>query len=217
MEPKFQSSFIPKSSVATSTVSTMRPTVRDGSILGFVAGLIFSASVILALGIFAYQLYLNYSIKSMAANLEDARAALEPETVNELTDLDKRIASTDEIISKYSSLSVLFSFLEDSTLRAVRFSNLSYATTPQGLVLTMRGEAQGYAALALQAEAFNKSEILDTPVFSDLNLDDRGNVVFSVKAGVNPNQLSYKRQAESIELPAVVVPAATSTATTTPI
>ena len=189
----------------------MRSAVREGSILGFVAGLIFSASVILALGIFAYELYLNYAIKSMARNLEDARAALEPETVIELTDLNKRIASTDELISRHSSLSVLFDFLEDNTLKGVRFSNFSYSTTQQGLVVIMRGEALGYAALALQAEAFNQSKILENPVFSDLNLDERGNVVFSMKAGVNPNSISYRRQAESIEIPVVIPPAATTT------
>src|SRR3989344_7713231 len=98
MEPKFQSSFIPKGPIATSTVSPMRPVVREASILGFMAKLVFSASVILALGVFAYQLYLNYALKSMIVNLESARAGLEPETVTELTDLHKRIISTDELI-----------------------------------------------------------------------------------------------------------------------
>ena len=191
--------------------------------------LIFSASVLLALGVFGYQLYLGYSIKSMALGLESARAALEPETVNELTNLNKRIISTEELISLHWTLSPLFDFLEKNTLKAVRFETFKYALTQRGLEVEMKGEARGYSALALQAEAFNQSELMEGPVFSDLNLDDEGNVVFSVSAGINQGLLSYRRQAERVGIPTRLpdrdgqatnnlqpTTVATTTATTTP-
>ncbi|MDO8565364.1 MAG: hypothetical protein Q7R67_01970 [bacterium] len=220
MEPKFQSSFIPKGTVSSSSSIAPVAARREKSLMGFIAKLIFTVSVLLALGVFAYQLYLNYSIKSMTVSLESARAALDPETINELTSLNKRIVSTEELIASHSTLSPLFDFLEDSTLKAVRFSTFNYAMTQKGLELSLRGEARGYSALALQAEAFNKSEYLDKPAFSDLNLDDKGNVVFSVKAMVNPVPLSYRRQTERLGVPTTnnlqPTTVATTTATTTP-
>ena len=197
MEPKFQSSFIPKGPIISTTAGV--PVGRRGkekSLASFLAVIIFTTSVILALGMFGYKFYLKYRIETMGIDLQMARATLEPETIRELTRLNDRIISIQDLISKHYVLTPLFEFLGVSTPRTVRFSNFRYSMTGQGLELSMSGEARGYAALALQADIFSKSQYFKNPIFSNLNLNERGDVSFSFKTIVDPNLVSYTREVE---------------------
>ncbi|MDP2642182.1 MAG: hypothetical protein Q8P21_02740 [bacterium] len=226
MEPKFQSSFIPKGPITSGAAGmSVAPKIKERSLLAFLALVIFIISVLLALGTFGYGFYLKYRIDQMGANLERARATLEPETIRELTRLDDQITSTTGLIAGHRVLSPLFEFLEESTPRTVRFNDFKFSMTEQGLELNMKGEARGYAALALQADIFSKSEYFKDPAFSDLSLNERGDVGFSFKAMVDQDLLSYQREAEQVGAPAVLSPAtstvpvtgsaATSTTSTT--
>ena len=216
MEPKFQSSFIPKGPISSTIPSApMGRKTQEKSLFSFLAWIIFNISVVLALGMFGYKFYLKYSIDQMGVDLENARATLQSEVINELTRLDNRITSSRELILAHQSLSPLFEFLEVSTPRTVRFSDFRYSMTQQGLELSMVGEARGYAALALQAEIFDKSPYFKDSIFSDLRLNTKGDVTFSFKAIVDPSLVSYGREVERLGAP-VPTPSATSTATSTP-
>jgi hypothetical protein len=198
MEPKFQSSFIPKGPVTSSTtvgIPTGRKT-KERSFFSFLAIVIFIISVLLALGMFGYKFYLKYRIETMSADLEKARVAIQPDIIRELTRLDNRIVSTKELISEHRVLTPLFEFLEISAPRTVRFTDFRYTTTDKDTVLTLKGEARGYAALALQADIFDKSQYFHNSIFSDLNLNTRGDVSFSLTASVDPNLVSYNRGIE---------------------
>jgi hypothetical protein len=198
MDPKFQSSFIPKGPIASATPGApMGRNIKNKGLLTYLALIVFAISVVLALGVFGYKFYLKYSIDKMGTNLEQAREALQAETIREFTRLDNRIIVAKELISNHYVLTPLFEFLEASTPKAVRFSDFDYLITEEGLELNMRGEARGYAALALQADIFNKSQHFRDITFSDLNLNERGDVSFSFRAIVNQDLISYKRVIET--------------------
>ncbi len=193
MEPKFQSSFIPKGSFApTSAGVAVGKKIREKSLVEFLALVIFIISVILAVGMYGYKYYLKYRIEKMGADLEQAQAALQPETIHELTRLDNRINSTKELVTNHQALSPLFEYFQSFTPKTVRFADFRFSTTERGLGLSMRGEARGYAALAFAADTFSKSQYFIDPTFSNLNLNDKGDVNFSFEAIVDPNLLSYK-------------------------
>ncbi|MEK7187122.1 MAG: hypothetical protein AAB690_02395, partial [Patescibacteria group bacterium] len=105
-----------------------------------------------------------------------------------------------------------FDFLESSTLKSVRFTDFSYGTSPAGVELVMKGQARSYAAVALQSDLFTKSSHFKNPVFSDLGLDESGNIIFTFRAIVNPNLISYQKQIEGLTISA---PPKTTVATTT--
>lgn len=216
MEPKFQSSFIPKGPVASTVPGAMMGRkVKEKSLFVFLSWIVFVISVLLALGVFGYKFYLKYSIERMGTDLENARATLQSNTIRELTRLNNRIISSQELIAQHQILSPLFDFLAVSTPKTVRFSDFHYSKTPQGLELLMKGEARGYAALAFQATIFNNSQYFKDSIFSDLSLNTKGDVNFSVKTIVDPNLISYQKEVERIGtspiLPTGFV--ATSTAT----
>ncbi|MDP3763104.1 MAG: hypothetical protein Q8Q92_00355 [bacterium] len=182
MPPKFQSSFIPKGPiVSTGTGASLGRRVKERNLFTFLATIIFTISVLLALGVFGSKFYLQYRIDQMSVDLETARTALQPEIIRELTSLNDRIISTKELIAGHRVLTSLFEFLEVSTPKTVRFSDFRYSATEQGLELSMKGEARGYAALALAADIFSKSQNFKDPVFSNLSLNERGDVSFSFK------------------------------------
>jgi len=219
MDPKFQSSFIPKGPINTAGSLSRGPIIKQRNIFGIIGMFIFVVTVILAIGVFGYTKYLESSISKMGDELEQARAALDPSVIKELSLLDARINATKNLLDNHIVLSPVFDFLEGSTLQAVRFTNFDYASGDKGLSLSMNGQSRGYASVALQSDKFNESKYIKSPVFSDLTLDEKGNVLFSFKATLDPQIVSYKRFNESDQVlpdnPVVPASQATSTATTT--
>jgi len=212
MDPKFQSSFIPKGPLVSSNAMFKAQPAKRGSLLGLLSMWIFVLSIVAALLAFGYGFYLNSSIKKMGGDLEAARANLEPETIKEMARLDARIVGTEKLLANHAVLSPFFDFLENNTLKTVRFTQFSFKETSDGLVVSMHGQARGYAALALQADIFNKSKDLKSNNFSNLDLDERGNVIFVVDAVISPTLVSYKRVLES--QPTITTPV-TSVSTST--
>lgn len=187
--------------------------------MGFIGALIFTCSVLVAVGAYGYGYYLKSSIVEMAQALETGRAQLDPDAVSELISLNDRIVSTADLIGSHVILSPFFKFLEASTLKTVRFTYFDYKMRPESLEVTMRGEAQNYTALAQQADVLNKSNYLSKIIFSDLTLNERGNVIFSMRAIVDPRLLSYKRTLEAAGSPVrqgVPAVSTSTSATTTP-
>ncbi len=214
MEPKFQSSFIPKGPlVSTTSESLSSRRHKEGGLFSFIAVIIFTISVVAAFGVFGYKFYLKYSIEKMGTALDEARLALQPEVIDELTRFDNRIISTKELVSKHRLVIPIFEFLEVSTPRTVRFSDFRYSVIAQGLEIQMKGEARGYAALALLADIFNKSESFKNPLFGDLSLNDRGEVIFSFTAVVDENLISYQREVELSDTDFPVTPPAETDST----
>jgi hypothetical protein len=63
-------------------------------------------------------------------------------------------------------------------------------------MVKMRGIAIGYRSVALQADLFTTKEegknFID-PVFSNLTLDDAGNVLFDLEFALDPDFVDYKQ------------------------
>ena len=57
----------------------------------------------------------------------------------------------------------------------------------------MSGVAIGYRSIALQSDLFAKNKNLIDPVFSNLTLDNSGNVVFDLEFSVDPNFVNYQQ------------------------
>ena len=235
MPPKFQSSFIPKGPVGPSVSSVgvipqARP-VRRHDILSFLAKGIFALSILLAAGVVGYKWYLGYSIGKMSAELDVARQEVASGVTGELIRLNDRIVSTETLIENHRVLSPIFAFLQTSTPKSVRFSEFNFVEDMNNEPkVVLKGAAKSYASLALEASVIYKNQDFKNPVFSDIRLDEKGNVTFSLEAGISPELISYTKTVGRVATPAtapvvpvvpVVVatttkPAATSTATTTP-
>lgn len=217
MDPKFQSSFIPKGAIPTVGARGAIVDREERSFFGFISIIIFVVTVLLSGGVFAYKLYLNSEITQMGSNLTAANATLDPASINQMVDLNARIISVQSLIAKHVVLSPFFAFLEASTVSSIRLTNFSYSVTDKGLLeVIIKGQASGYADVALQASVFKKSPYLKNIVFSNLALDQQGKVNFAVSADVDPTLVSYQKSIQGLKV-AIPTVGTTTSATSTPL
>ncbi len=193
MEPNFQTSFIPKKPMIESHAT---PT-RSVGIFTVASIFILFAILIASGGLYFYKGVLTKQITDMQSNLELAKARFEPTKIAELQTLDKRLQAANEVLSKHLTVSPIFAALEGVTMKTVRFTKFSYtldnsARTPK-VEVHMSGMAVGYGSVALQSDLFAKNKNFINPVFSNLKLDEKGNVLFDLEFSVDPAFLSYKQ------------------------
>lgn len=216
METKFQSSFIPRGPMAPVSAATFQRNNKKGGLFGFLAFLIFTLSLIITVGVYAYEKYQVSHIAKMGQELEAARQSLEADALNQVMRLNSRIESAQKIVDSHTAMSPLYDFLEANTVKSVRFTDFKYEDTAEGIKVKLGGDARGYSALALQAQLFNKTKYVRNPVFTDLHLDEKGNVKFSFTADIDKALISYKTPPQ-ITAPVTTPTVATTTTGTAPI
>ncbi len=195
MEPNFQTSFIPKKPMVEERAAPSRSigifTIISVSIL---------FTVILATGgLYLWRASLTKKIIDMQTTLTLAKKRFEPSKITELQVLDKRLRASSEILFKHIAITPIFQALGAITMKTVRYTKFGYELgTDKNAKVTikMSGIAVGYRSVALQSDLFStKSEgknFID-PVFSNLALDDKGNVLFELEFSVDPNFVNYKQ------------------------
>ena len=57
----------------------------------------------------------------------------------------------------------------------------------------MSGIAIGYRSIALQSDLFAENKNLIDPIFSNLTLDNSGNVIFDLDFSVDPDFINYQK------------------------
>lgn len=195
MDQNFQTSFIPKKPIVKENETVSRP-------VGFllVISLFILFTVLLATGgLYFYKRVVANNIVALQDNLNKAINRFEPAAITRLQVLSKRLDASTEILSKHITVVPIFDALEALTLKTIRYTKFSYTlgTEKNTLVINvqMSGIAKGYMDIALQADLFTNKEIgkkLIDPVFSNLTLDNNGNVLFDLNFSVDSDFVNYK-------------------------
>lgn len=204
MDKEFQTSFIPKKPIVEERVSTRRPV----GLLNFIVTIIFIGSIVAAGGAYAYELSLKKSVSDMDAQLVLAREHFDDAAITEMQNLDKRLHASDQILSSHIMISPIFMALQSLTLKTVSFTRFDYKintdTGKTKVEITMSGKATSYEAIALQSDSLAQNKYIKDPVFSNLNLDEKGRVTFDLSFIVDPTFINYKdtlnREGETIDL-----------------
>lgn len=195
-----QSSFIPRKSVDSRPGK--RKSVSGVGFLRTASVIIFVIVIIAAVGVFLYGQLLERNIARKEDALARAREAFEPKLIEELSRLDLRIDSADSLIGSHIAPTQLFELIESITLQTVRFSNFSFNEDLDGYLMTLDGEGQSFASVALQSDSLGESPFVIEPVVSDLVINPRGKISFSVTAKVDPSVFIYSSRAsqETVDL-----------------
>ncbi len=192
METKFQTSFIPKTTLEPVTGGEKKPL----GLLMFVATIIFFISILIGAGVFGWGKYLESQKVKMKSDLDRNIKAFEPQTLQEYVRLNTRINAAQQLLAKHVAVSYIFDFLSETTLQSVSFDDFNYGIAANGsATLGLSGTARSYNAVAYQSEVFGKERALENPIFSNLDLDSAGNVTFSFTTDVNPGFIAYTRKA----------------------
>ncbi|HJO89854.1 MAG: hypothetical protein QGH85_01010 [Candidatus Pacebacteria bacterium] len=189
-ELKTHTSFIPKKSL------TAPRRQAKGSSIGifFLFTLVvFIGAIALAIGVFLYQQFIIKSIEQKSASLARASIAFEPSIIEEISRLDTRINSAQDILDNHKATSAFFDLLEATTLESISFESLDYITDESGKTrISMKGRAQNFSSVALQSDVFGKNKFILEPIFSELDLNKKGDVVFNFSAFIDSRLISYE-------------------------
>ena len=141
---------------------------------------------------FLFKTYTESSISSKQESLDRQRAAFEPATIQELLRLDRRLMASSELLRNHMAISLLFEDLEARTGTNVRFNDFKFESLTAGKkTINMSGTARSFNSVALQADAFGKSTLFKDPIFSNLNIDAKGIVIFDFAGIVDTARLNY--------------------------
>lgn len=191
MDPKFQTSFIPKQSL---TEPSFRPRSSINLLL-LISLVILFGTLALFGGLYFYKKTVTDSINAINVRLSAARADIDPTLVAKLERLDLRIESAKDILGRHLALTTFFNSLSTNTLKGVSFQSFDYVTTDTGaLRVSLKGQAAGFSTVALESDQLAKDTNIKEPVFSDIGLDPFGHIIFNLNLLIDPAAISYQME-----------------------
>ena len=170
----------------------MAPGPREsGGFWGLVANSIFTIAVVAAIVVFVGQWYLGRSITAEGDALAAARSELAPERIQEINRAYDRINATKAILAKHVLLSNFLEKLQEITVKNLRLTDFNFnMLSGKGVTVSLKGESLGYVSIAQQADVFNKQGFFKNSSFYDLDLNEKGAVLFSFKSELDPSIIS---------------------------
>lgn len=188
MDPRLQSSFIPKKPI----VAAPARAASSINLFSLVSTILFVSAIALSAGAFFYEKLLVKQVETNKQTLERAKDAFDPELIREIVRLDSRIETGKKLLSSHIAVTPLFDFISSVTLRSVRFRDFNFTYDSQDKILvTMKGQAQSYAAVALQSDLLNAQKALKNTILSDMTLEPTGLVSFNVSTTVDRSVVAY--------------------------
>lgn len=197
VETRFQTSFIPKKPVVAGVA--YRSEGQGIGLLSLIALILVIIAGLASLGIFLYGQFLSSNIEKIGEELAQVKESLDQSALNTFQSLGAKTASAEGLLKNHTAFSLVTGFLESVALKNVRFKDLSFDARPgTSATITLRGEAQSYAALASQVNALKVFDQIGEIAVSDITLDEKGNVTFSLKLKVSPDLFAYSRTQGSL-------------------
>jgi hypothetical protein len=198
MENSFQTSFIPKKPITTTAVSSYKSPTSLITVF-FVFLLVGMGCV--AGGLFFYKIYLQNQEKVLSDSLTAASGSFDKSTVDQLQLFDKRVTVSKQLLASHIVMTPLFTLLGQLTIPSVQFTKFTQNDDDTtGFSVKLSGVAQDYKSIALQADAFNTDQghSFKDVVFSNLNKDTSGKVLFDISFTVDPSLLSYEKNTSAL-------------------
>jgi hypothetical protein len=192
MEPNFQTSFIPKKPMIEERAVAPRPI----GFLTIISLFLLITLIIVSVGLYFYKGVVSGNITEMSDYLKTAQSRYEPAKIKELQVLDRRLKAANEILSSHISVTPIFELLQKVTMKTVRYTKFSYSIGTEkdkNVLVKLSGTAVGYRSIALQSDIFTENKQIIDPLFSNLVLDEKGNVMFELEFSVDPSLIDYKQ------------------------
>jgi len=204
MEPKFQTSFIPKKPL---TVSASGPARHSISVFLTISIIIFIISLGAAGFAYAWENILNSEQNQYKDTLAKDQDQFNTNLINTLTKANTKIDIAESLIANHLAVSEIFNIIGQLTIASVQWKSFTFsapassgssaAGTSKDTTISMQGETDSYYSVAYQSDVFGQSselganQVIKNPVLSNLSVGSNGKVGFSFTAAVNPAELSY--------------------------
>ena len=205
-----QPSFIPKQALARTV-----PEVKTGiSLFTVIAIVILFLSLALLAGGYVFQNLLAKQINGecsllsdgvtrvcgLRLSLDNARESLGESVLQKIERLDQKLKVINKLLGAHVVLTPVFDqVLAPLTLQSIQYKKFTYNNG----TVTLEGIARSYQDIAVQANKFNQEKMIKNFIFSNLDLDSKGNIVFSLQLTFDPALTRYNNYTLIKSTPAV--------------
>ena len=196
MEPKFQTSFIPKKQISGD--SDRISIVEETNIFSLTATLVFLATILLLGGMYGYRILLIKQINDVDSKLNAARQAINTNKIQELIDANSRMTTGMGLLERHLITSKMMTLLGDLSIKKIKFNEFTYQNKDGVPSIIIEGEALNYVALASQNQVLKNMELVKEPEFGNFLLSDDGRVKYHFFAKLDSSLVSYKKPIESL-------------------
>jgi hypothetical protein len=207
MEPKFQTSFIPKKQAfptigSVGGASMQRPKIHVTSLFMTLAVIVFIASAGALVGAYFWKSYNISAGLKYKADLATMEQQFDMNTIENLKQVNVQIDSAKSLLKNHIAMSRIFAILQKMTIEKVRFLSMDFKgseANSNNMSISMNGYGTNLAAVAYQSDVLGKlseiglSKIVKNPIMSDPTLDGNGSVSFGFSADIDSSSMSYEQ------------------------
>lgn len=191
---QFTTTFSPKKPLAEVTPVGTKKISRPSGLLASISLVLFFITLFCAGGVYFWKGYQEKNVTNLASSIKKLEKTFEPELVMKLQTLDKQLKNGSVVIKNHRVVSPLFDFLEESTLKQVKFTKMDIVFDDiKGIQVRMSGEADGYRSIAQQADMFAANTYLKDTIFSNFFLTQKGRIAFDVAFGTKPDFVDFEK------------------------
>jgi len=205
MDPKFQTSFIPKKPLGQPAMGLpggQKAKKAASSLFMTISVIVFIASLLGAGGAYAWKQILLSSRDSYQKELSDREKQFNPTLINQLKEANVKIDTARQLLANHLASSEIFDIVRRFTVENVRFLSMDIASPldgSSGLSMSLQGYGTSFSAIAFQSQVLGQLEqyglrqVVKNPIISDPSLGQNGTVAFGFSATIDPTSISYER------------------------
>lgn len=205
MEPKFQTSFIPKKQnvVMSGTINAgapQKPKVHGTSLFMFLGMFLFVVSLLALGGAYFWKYYLSTANEKYKTELATREKQFNVQLIEQLKAINIQIDSAKRLVDNHVAFSSVFEVLQRFTISDVRFLSMNFKSAPESngnLSISMSGQGKNLAAVAFQSDVladlapYGLVKIVKNPLISMPTLESNGAVSFSFSAEIDGKSMTY--------------------------
>ncbi len=210
MEPKFQTSFIPKKQVTSlggmagnSGPNSMQQKSKS-SISSLYMGLgviVFIISIAAVGGAYFWKSYLISANAQYKIDLAKMEETFNTDSITKLKARNIQIDSAKRLVSNHVAFSRIFDIIQNLTISDVRFLSMDFkggAGNDSTFNISMKGQGKTMAAVAFQSDVladlatYGVSDVVSNAVLSSPTEEQNGSVTFSFSADISRSKILYK-------------------------
>jgi hypothetical protein len=214
MDPKFQTSFIPKRPMIPGNMGVVAK--KQTSVLASVSVLVIILTIIVSTGVVLYTKKLVQDNAEKKQQIKNEIDSLDSSLTNQLATLKIRVDSTKELLKNHLALTNFFDLLNKHTVSTIQFKDLTYSGGPgKPFLVKLNGQAKNFNDVVFQSDTILANPNFKNPSFSGFSLDKGGNVLFVLETEINPDHVSYQKILQNAASSAPQASANNSPASTT--
>lgn len=200
MEPKFQTSFIPKKPVLTPVSGAMpRIAPQTRSVFMSLAVLLFVLALLSVAGAYGWKYYLTQAQDDFKLDLANREKQFNIDQIEQLKQINVQIDTAKDLVNNHISASELFNIVSRFTIEKVRFSSLQLSIDKSSITVDLKGEGTSLSALAFQSDVLGALDqydlrgIVKNPIMSGVTKQLDGKYSFGMTTEIENKALLYSK------------------------